>query len=62
MMNNTQNQWVPEMFPSLGILDAKNQRFGNWVCFRLQVSGRESPSMLSPLERAILNHWIQQNR
>jgi hypothetical protein len=41
MVYNTQNQWVREIFPSLG---------------------RESLSMLGPLERANLNHWTQQSR
>jgi hypothetical protein len=35
----------------------ETQRFGNWVCLRSQVKGRETATQLAPLERAILNHW-----
>jgi hypothetical protein len=35
----------------------KNTRFGNWICFRPQVRGQETPTQLGPLERASLNHW-----
>jgi hypothetical protein len=31
--------------------------FGNWICFRRQVRGWETPTVLGMLERANLNHW-----
>jgi hypothetical protein len=40
------------------ILKIREQRFGNWICFRPQVRGEGLvPSQLGPLERANLNHW-----
>ena len=33
------------------------RRFGNWSCFRPQVKG-ETPTLLRPLDRANLNHWV----
>jgi hypothetical protein len=35
----------------------RTQRFGDWICFSPQVMGRETPTLLAPLERANLNHW-----
>jgi hypothetical protein len=32
----------------------KTQRLGNWICFRPQVRGGETPSLLGPLERTNL--------
>jgi hypothetical protein len=33
-------------------------RFGNWICFRLQVKrGKKTPTQLGPFERANHNHW-----
>jgi hypothetical protein len=37
----------------------KRQRFGNCVCFRLQVMGTETATLLGPLEIANLDHWAQ---
>jgi hypothetical protein len=54
--NNTQNFWVFGLCPSSGILETRNQRFGNCICFRPQVRGK-TPTLLDPLERANLNHW-----
>jgi hypothetical protein len=34
----------------------ETQRFGNWACFRSQVSGK-TPTQLGPLERTILDRW-----
>jgi hypothetical protein len=34
----------------------RTQRFGNRICFRPQVRGWETPTLLGPLERANLNH------
>jgi hypothetical protein len=35
----------------------KTQRFGNWICFRPQVRGLKTTTLLGPLERANLNQW-----
>jgi hypothetical protein len=34
-----------------------NRRFGNWICFRPQMMGLETPTLFRPLERTNLNHW-----
>jgi hypothetical protein len=52
----TQNYWLFGLCLSSGIIKARKQRFGNWICFRPQVRG-ETLSLLGPLERANLNHW-----
>jgi hypothetical protein len=31
---NTQNYWVSGLRPSFGILNTREQCFGNWTCFR----------------------------
>jgi hypothetical protein len=38
MVCNAQNDWVFVFRPSSGILE-KTRRFGNWICFRPQVTG-----------------------
>jgi hypothetical protein len=35
----------------------KTLHFGNWICFYPQVWGK-IPTLLGPLERANLNHWM----
>jgi hypothetical protein len=41
--NYNQNQWVSGLCPSSGILNSyKTQRFGNWICSRLQASGGDT--------------------
>jgi hypothetical protein len=41
MVCNTQDYWVFGLCPSSGILrNLRTQRFGNWICFHLQVRGR----------------------
>jgi hypothetical protein len=56
MVYNTQNSWV---FWTWSIVrysrNQKAQRFGNWICFRPQERGK-TRTLLSPLERANLNH------
>jgi hypothetical protein len=47
MVHDIQNHWVPGLCPSSAILKAKMQRFGNWIFFRLRVSG---DTLLGPLE------------
>jgi hypothetical protein len=48
-----QGYWVFGLRPSSGILkNRRTQRFGNWICFRPQVRGQETPTQLGPLERA----------
>jgi hypothetical protein len=38
MWNTNQNHWVSRLCPLIGILNTrKTKRFGNWICFRLQV-------------------------
>jgi hypothetical protein len=50
MAYNTQNQWVYELCPSFGIINNYGtQRFGNWVCFRPQVRGEKTPTLLGSL-------------
>jgi hypothetical protein len=63
-MHNNQKHWVSGLYPSSGILNSYKARFGNWVCFRIQVRGgrkldvfmssgecRETPKLMG-LERA----------
>jgi hypothetical protein len=38
----------------------RTQRFGNWICFHPQMKGGETPTLLGPLERPNLNHWMTQ--
>jgi hypothetical protein len=48
-----QDYWVSGLCPSSGILNnRRTQRFGNWICFRPQVRWQETPTQLTPLERA----------
>jgi hypothetical protein len=55
----TQNYWVSGLCPSSGIINNYNaQRFENWICFRLQVRGKETPTLLGPLERANLQFAV----
>jgi hypothetical protein len=53
MLYDTQNHWDCGLCPSSGILrNCKTQRFGTWICFRLQVMGE--------IERdAYFNHWTK---
>jgi hypothetical protein len=52
-----QDYWVFGLCPSSGILKTRRtQRFWNWICFRPEVRGQETPTQLGPLERASLNH------
>jgi hypothetical protein len=56
---NTWNHWACGL-PS-GILNyLRTQRFGNWM-FPSSGERRETPTVLGPLERANLIHWIQEN-
>jgi hypothetical protein len=57
MVYDIQDYWVFGLCPSSGILENRTQRFANWICFRPQVRGQETPTQLGPLERASLNHW-----
>jgi hypothetical protein len=40
----------------------RTQSLGICICFRRQASGRETPTLWSPFEGDILNHWIGPNR
>jgi hypothetical protein len=33
--------------------NTRAQRFGNWICFRPQVRGIETPNLLDPLEKGL---------
>jgi hypothetical protein len=55
--NTTQSYWVSGICPSSGILDIRKQKlFGNWM-FPSSGEGRETPTLLGPLERANLSHF-----
>jgi hypothetical protein len=46
--------------PSSGMWEfyKRSQRFGDWICLRLQVDGGQGrPTQLGPSESARLNHW-----
>jgi hypothetical protein len=49
MVYNTQNYQVFGLCPSSRILETR-KRFGNWVRFRPQVRGEETPALLSVIE------------
>jgi hypothetical protein len=52
MVYDIQDYWVFELCSSSGILkNRRTQRFGNWICFRPQVRGQETPTQLGPLEK-----------
>jgi hypothetical protein len=59
MMYNTQDYWVLGLFPSSGILEnKKSTMFRQLVLFPSSgEGGGKTPTQLSPLERANLNHW-----
>jgi hypothetical protein len=62
LSNGTQKWWVFGIDPSFGILrDQKTRRFGNWICFRLQMRWGRTPTQLGPVERANLNHYYFTN-
>lgn len=52
------NNWDCSVFglcPSSHMLKNTKQHFGKWISFHSQVRGWETPTVLSPLERANLN-------
>jgi hypothetical protein len=58
ILNWILNYWVSGL-PSI-VWNSKHketQRLGNWICFRPQVRGGETPTLLGPSDRANLNHW-----
>jgi hypothetical protein len=55
-INGAQDYCIFGLCPLSDIV--KNMTFQNWVCFHPQVRGWEAPTLLGPLERANLNHWI----
>jgi hypothetical protein len=57
MMYNTQNYWVFGLCPSYGILDTRRYDVSETGYIRPQLGGRETPTLLGPLEGANLNHW-----
>jgi hypothetical protein len=60
MVYDIQDYWVFGLCPSSGILKTQKNTtfrklvFGNWICFRLQVRGQETPTQLGPLERDVV--------
>jgi hypothetical protein len=50
------NYWVFGLCPWCGILKIRKHNVSETGCFRSQVRGKK-PTLLSPLERANLNHW-----
>jgi hypothetical protein len=58
MVYKTQNYWVFGLCPSSGILEAKNTTFWKMDLFPSSGEGEVTPTLLGPLERANLNHWI----
>jgi hypothetical protein len=58
MVYNTQNYWVFQLFPSSGILESrKHDVLETGSLSILRWKGEKTPTQLSPLERANLNHW-----
>jgi hypothetical protein len=55
---------VWDIFHRPVFLDVETRRFGNWICFRLQVKEEKTPTQLGPLGRANLNHcfYFQKHR
>jgi hypothetical protein len=59
MVYNTQNYWVFGLFPSSCILEIREHSVSETICFHPQVRRGKIPTLLGPLERVNLNHWIQ---
>jgi hypothetical protein len=53
MVYNTKNYWVSGLCPSSGILNSMK----SMDLFPPSGEGRETPTLLGPLERSNLNHW-----
>jgi hypothetical protein len=54
---NTQNHWVSGLCPSSVILNNYKTPFRQLGLFPSSGEGRETPTLLSSLERANRNHW-----
>jgi hypothetical protein len=58
MMFNSQNNWICGRCPPSGILNNKEtERFGK-LMFQSPSERRETHTLLGPLERANVNHWV----
>jgi hypothetical protein len=59
--NMIQDHWVSEIRPSSGILNVRKRNVSGLDLFPSSDEGRETPTLLGPLERANFNHWTIQN-
>jgi hypothetical protein len=57
---DTQNYWVSGLYPSSRILNIRKHNILH--LFPSSGEGRETPTLLGPLDRANLKHCIQQSR
>jgi hypothetical protein len=59
MVSNAQDYWVSGLCLSSGLLNTlvENIKFRKLDLFPSSGEGRETPTLLDPLERANLNHW-----
>jgi hypothetical protein len=55
----TQNQWISGLCPSSGILNTRKHNISALDLFLPLGEGRDTQTLLGPLERANLNHWTQ---
>jgi hypothetical protein len=54
MVYNTWHYWVLGLCPSSGILKTREHNVSEIGCFYPQVRGEETPTLLSPLEREMI--------
>jgi hypothetical protein len=57
--NTTQNCWGSGLCPSSGTLKSRKHNFQKLDLFLPSDEGRKAPTLLGPLERANLNHWVK---
>jgi hypothetical protein len=55
--SSTQNHWISGICPSTGIVTTMKYNFRKLDLFPSSGEGRETPTLLGPLERDNLNHW-----
>jgi hypothetical protein len=58
MMYNTQDYTVSELCPSSGILNTRKHNVSETYVIRSSGEGKETPSLMGPLETANLNHRL----
>jgi hypothetical protein len=61
MVYDTQNQWDSGLCPSSGI-SLENATFRKVDMFPSSDEGRQTSTLLDPLERASVNRWTPQSR